>query len=79
MQRSKDFHASVWECQEALEAFLRAFQDYYMDNSREIAFQCALATVWEAARKYQAKLEANERAACQPMNVVDLPVLEVEA
>ena len=79
MQRSKDFHASVWECQEALEVFLRAFQDYYMDNSREVAFQCALATVWEEARKHQAKLEANERAARQPLNVVKLPVLEVEA
>ena len=60
MQKSKDFHPSVWECNEALDAFLQAFQCRSIGNNMEIAIRCALAAVWESARRYQVQLEIAE-------------------
>lgn len=63
MQKSKDFHPSVDECYNARATFVQAFQHYAVESdiNRELAIRCALAAVWEAARRYQAQLEASEQ------------------
>lgn len=71
MQKSKDFHPSVWECHEALDVFLQAFQHHYMDCSREVAFRCGLDAVWEAARRHQVQLEAADRKSPQQLKAAD--------
>lgn len=68
MKKSQRFSPSVYECTSALEAFMQAFENYSMDNSRELALRCSLADVWEAGRRYQAKLEAEERKARRELN-----------
>lgn len=69
MQKSKDFHPSVGECYKAREAFVQAFQHYAVepDISKELAIKCALAAVWEAARRYQFQLEASEQQKVKEM------------
>lgn len=61
MKKAHDFGVSVLECMEAEKAFLREYQHQAPYNSRNIAIGCGLAAVWQAARKYQAQLEARER------------------
>ena len=61
MRNSQDFSPSVSECFKAREAFVQAFQHYSSGNSKEVAIRCALAAVWEAARRYQHQLESDER------------------
>lgn len=61
MQNSQDFRPTLDECYTARETFVRAFQNYSADNSKEIAIRCSLDAVWEAARRYQAQLESSEQ------------------
>lgn len=61
MKKSQRFSPSVYECQLALNAFLQGFQTCAADSSREVAIRNGLDAVWEAARRHQAQLEANER------------------
>lgn len=62
MRKSQDFHPTLLECDQAHEAFFKAIQHYAMSCSQELAIRCALDAVWEAGRRYQAQLEASERA-----------------
>ena len=68
MQKSQIFHPSVWECQKAREVFMQAFQNRSIDNSLEIAIRCALDAVWEAARRHQVQLEAEEQEYQRKLN-----------
>lgn len=61
MKKSQYFSPSVYECKLALAAFLQGFQTCAADSSREVAIRNGLDAVWEAARRHQAQLEANEQ------------------
>lgn len=61
MQKSQHFSPSVSECCTARKIFTQAFQQHSVKNSKEVAIRCALDAVWEAARRYQSQLEADER------------------
>lgn len=61
MQKSQNFQPTFFECNTAREIFTQAFQQYSLDNCKELAIRCALDAVWEAARRYQAQLEAAEQ------------------
>ena len=61
MKESQYFSPSVAESYTAEKTFLQAFQHYSFGNSRETTIRCALAAVWEAARRHQAELEAEEQ------------------
>ena len=62
MKKAQDFGISAWECMMAKDAFLQAYQHQAPYNIREISIKCGLDAVWQAARKYQAALEAQEHA-----------------
>lgn len=68
MKKSQDFAPSVYECASALDTFMRAFENYSTDNSRELALRCSLYDVWAAGRRYQAQLEAEEQKAQRKLN-----------
>lgn len=61
MQDSQNFRPTLQECYTAREVFTQAFQNYSTINGREVAIRCALDAVWEAARRYQAQLEASDQ------------------
>lgn len=66
MKKSQNFTPTLFECASALDSFLQAFERYSAGNSRELALRCSLDAVWEAGRRYQAQLEAEEQTT--PMN-----------